>query len=150
MFRSAMLTVVLGWLAGIAGCENACRVTDSVALDPQCLTNEPFETLHFDSSSTFESFLINQCKTPDSAIATVIAQVDFQREVVICTSGPLADPEVGCLRDREVAEVAVCTDGVQLIFEDLPKENADFCTTAMWSLCERMERDEVREVFRLP
>ena len=62
----------------------------------------------------------------------------------MCASGALNDPEVGCLRSRQVSTVAACTDGIQVVYEDMPKENAEFCTTKMWFFCERLPRDEVR------
>ena len=45
--------------------------------------------------------------------------VDFTEEVVFCASGPLNDPELGCLRKREVKGAEVCTDGIQFLFDDI-------------------------------
>ena len=133
-----------------AGCNSTCRDIDHTALDPQCQTLDGFEPIHFDSALQFETFLSHRCQAPLERHPDILAQVDFSQEVVVCASGPLNDPEVGCLRSRQVSSVAVCTDGVQFIYEDLPKENAEFCTTKMWFLCERLSRDEARVAWATP
>jgi hypothetical protein len=133
-----------------SGCESACKDIAHTALEPQCQTLQQFDAIHFDSALQFEVFLAERCEAPKEAQSEILAQVDFSQEAVLCASGPFNDPEAGCLREREVASVASCHDGVQFIYEDLSKENAEFCTTNLWFLCERLSRDEVRSAWAEP
>ncbi len=146
----AILGLLLGiGLAGglMSGCDSACKDIDHTAINPQCQSFNGFEPVHFDSANQFETFLIHRCEAPAEVQDDILAEVDFSQEVVMCASGPLNDPELGCLRSREVSSVASCIDGVQFIYEDMPKENAAFCTTQMWFICERLPRDEARAAW---
>lgn len=139
------VSLVLLW-AVLMGCYEApCRVIEHRSLEVTCEAEKSFSATHLDSAALFEAFLRNDCEALEE-ISGLVTQVDFSKEVVFCGSGPLNDPDVGCLRQRKVKGVETCIDGVQFLYEDAfqPQETT-LCSNQLWSFCEVLDRNEVRK-----
>jgi hypothetical protein len=134
----------MGAFMTLGGCDAPCRSVEHRPLELICDTEDAFASLHLDSTALFEAFLRKDCH-PQQEIETLVSRVDFSNEVVFCASGPLNDPDVGCLRNRSVRDVESCTDGVQFLFDDTYQpEAATLCSNQLWIFCEVVNRNEIR------
>ena len=129
----------------LGGCGSPCREVEHRTIDVSCTTEKSFDTIHLDSAALFEEFLKDDCQTANLEPKSLANNVDFTKEIVFCASGPLNDPELGCLRKREIKDAEVCTDGIQLIFDDtLQPPETSFCSNQLWFFCEALSRNDVR------
>ena len=144
--RHVLLGGLLAVFTGLMGCygSSTCRTVEHRSLELTCEAENAFHAIHLDSAMLLETFLNNECQ-PSEDITRILNEVDFSKEVVFCASGPLNDPDVGCLRQRTVKTVESCTDGVQFLYEDsLQPTETSLCSNQLWTFCEVLNRNEVR------
>ncbi|MFZ9888720.1 MAG: hypothetical protein ACO3JL_14565 [Myxococcota bacterium] len=100
--------------------------------------------LHFDSAGTYDTFLRHECDIADDVtVMTMLQEVDFAREAVMVSRGPLAMSQSRCLATRELDEVWVCDGGLKIAYTD--EERTDgLCPEGRWIVAFALPRAELR------
>lgn len=137
--------LAVGTLALGAGCAEPCRAVPVRPLAIPCTSANSFSgELHFDSAATFDAFLRDVCElTDDEEMVGLLQQVDFAREAVFVSRGPLALGASRCLASREVGEVWVCDGGLKVAFLDV-ESNEPTCADDRWTVAVVLSRSDLR------
>lgn len=140
---AALLLVLLG----SAACGEPCRDVETRSLDFSCDVTRGFSgQLHFDSASTFETFLAQQClpRGDDERAHALVESVDFSREAVFVAVGPHSlDPE-RCLAARRLSGCQVCESGLKVLFEDRFRDPGAGCPSTRWTVAFALKREDLR------
>lgn len=137
--------LALGTLALGAGCPGPCRSLPVRSLDVPCVSTNPFSgELHFDNDATFDTFLRDVCElTDDEVVFGLLQQVDFSREAVFVSRGPLALNGSRCLTSRELDEVWICDGGLKVAYADTEATELA-CADDRWTVTFILSRADLR------
>ena len=142
------LGVVLAALAaGVVGCGPQCRDIDTQPVNIVCESPPRFTgEAHFDSAATFETFLSQQClyTAGDTAVQSVIDDIDFTTSAVFVAVGPAALDNSRCLETRELDKAQVCTDGLKVYFQDVFQRADTGCPGPRWTVAFTLLREDLR------
>ena len=136
--------------AGLLSCA-PCRSVEARALDFACAPNAFTGEIHLDSGAVFESFLGDRClpdATPEEILEIVaVAAVDFQRDAVLVSSG-LRSGLGRCVATRKADSVAVCSDGLRIIFDDTLADIDEAACSGTWTVAVVLPRTELRAALQ--
>lgn len=133
-------------------CERPCEPVAFRKVELRCDPVVGFSgEAHFDSRANFETFLRSQCLLPgeEARIADTLAEVDFRREVVFVAVRPMDTGVGACLLDRQVNDVEICEDGLNVIFDDEYFADGDTCPNGNWTIAFVLSRDDMRTALRV-
>jgi hypothetical protein len=131
-------------LAG--SCGAPCRDIQARPLEFEC-SDDPLGflgELHFDSASSFETFLRQQCLDDPGDADAILEQVDFGSEGVFVATGRDNLDAQRCLRSRELESAQVCTTGLKLYFRDELQSPELVCAETRWTVAFALPREDLR------
>lgn len=145
----ALLVVALVWPAA---CTSPCQSVSYRVIDLRCDPLVGFSgEIHFDNRASFDTFLRSQCLLPDDdvRIESALAAVDFSHEALFVAVRPMIAGNGTCLLERNVDDVAICDDGLNVIFADEYYSDPSSCPNGNWTVAFALARDDMRTALRL-
>ena len=139
-------------LAMNVACAPPCQSISYRTIDLRCDPLVGFSgELHLDSRASFDTFLRTQCLLPDDEmrIENALEAVDFSREAIFVVVRPMNAANGNCLLERDVEEVEICDDGLNVIFTDDYYADPGACPNGNWTIAFALSRDDMRTALRV-